>query len=667
MTGQRLDHWLAHPRLPAIAAAISLALGLLFIFIWAPHPWGWFGIDQYHQIAIDLAAGRPFPTIDVPWGYGYFLAGFYWVFGPTPVPALVAQVVLNALVPVLAYRVALRLFDRHVAAVTAVLVAVLSFNTVYASTEASDSVCTFLFMTMLWTFVEGRQGDRWTLFAATGALLGLAAQFRPNLLLLPLGLAALHVVTRRFAWRAFRDGLLIVVVAAAMLTPWTLRNYRLTGEFIPTSTHGGVQLWYGSLETGPFLTSRAHNPRRLFETPPFDYTSLVRQPILFRVSMTCPPGRADGVALLYRTDADPTVQRVDLVQDADRYWTGAVPALGRAGRLYYWLEATWPQATVQPPVRSSPPGGAADPFVYFISADHLGDLDADAMVWDVFDLIRVLRHLAWQEPLATAALLDRDGNGQVNESDLRGLLQLMLTHLDRGGPPVDRLSGLRISAADVRVTFVDGSELVVPREWTGVFTDLQVSDGMAASVLSARRRVGEHRAAPKEPMSERCLAPGEVTINSPFYRVQPHEMRRYTALALDNIGRDPLAYAWSVLYRSVRLFVILGSDDQGTAHQFANSRLVYMLGTAVSAGFFLLFLAGAWIGWRRGYAVLVPLAVIASLPATIAFVLINMRYTVTVQPLLLMFVAVSVVAALERVGLMPIQGSRVESPGPQRA
>lgn len=658
MIGQRLDHWLANPRLPAIAAASSLALGLLFIFIWAPHPWGWFGIDQYHQIAIDLAAGRPFPTIDVPWGYGYFLAGFYWAFGPTPVPALLAQVVLNACVPLLAHRVAVRLFDAHVASVTAVLVAVLSFNTVYASTEASDSVCTFLFMMMLWTFVEARHGGHGTMFVATGALLGLAAQFRPNLLLLPFGLAALHVVTRQFAWRAARDGLLIVVVAAAMLTPWTLRNYRLTGEFIPTSTHGGVQLWYGSLETGPFLTSRAHNSRRLFETPPFDYTSLARQPILFDVSMTCPPGRPEGVTLLYRTDADPAVRRVDLVEDAGRHWAGAVPALGGEGRLYYWLEATWPPGAVQTPVRRSPPGGAADPFVYFVSADHLGDLDADAMVWDVFDLIRVLRHLAWQEPLAAAALLDRDGNGQVNESDLRGLLQLMLTHLDRGEPPVDRLSGLLVSAADVRVIFVDGTELVVPRVWTGVFTDLQLSDGIAASVLSTRRRVGKRSAAPTEPMSERCLAPGEVTINSPFYRVQPHEMRRYTALALDNIGRDPLAYVWSVLYRSVRLFVILGSDDQGTAHQFANSRFVYLLGTAVSAGFFLLFLAGAWIGWRRGYAVLVPLAVIASLPATIAFVLINMRYTVTVQPLILMFVAVSVVAALERLGLMPIQRAR---------
>ena len=653
MTSNRLDAFLASPRVPVAASLVSLGLGLAFVFVWAPHPWGWLGIDQYDQIAVDLAAGAPFPTIDVPWGYGYFLALFYWAFGPTPAPALVVQVVLNAFIPLLVYRVAARDFDTRVAAIATCLVAVLSFNTVYASTEASDSVCTFLFMLMLWSFVEARHGGRLTMFVATGVLLGLSAQFRPNLLVLPIVLAAFHVFNRRFSSRAIAEGALVVVVAAAMLVPWTLRNYRLTGEFIPTSTHGGVQLWYGSLETGPYLTSRAHNPRRLFETPAFDYTSLTQQPVLFDVSMTCPPGRPDGVELFYRTDGDPAVQRVSLVEDANRrHWTGAVPAPGRDTRLYYWIEAHWPAGSVEPNVRVSPPGGAAQPFVYFVSTDHVGDLDVDAALWDVFDVARVLRHLAWQEPLPSSVALDLNGDGVIGEAELRSLLRLLFTHLDQGEPAIDRLSSVRSTAFEVRATFIDGSELVVSRAWAGRVTDLQLSDGVAAGLLGARRRVAELGAAPSEPLAIRCLAPGEVAINAAFHRVQPHEMRRYTALAVDNIRRDPAAYAWSVVYRSIRLFIIMGSDDRGTAHQFAHSRLVYLAGTVVSGGFFLLFLAGAWIGWRRGYAVALHLVVIASLPATIAFVLINMRYTVTVQPVILMFVAVTIAAALERMGLL---------------
>ncbi len=591
MTTAALDRALTSKHVPTVAALVSLALGLVFIFVWAPHPWGWFGIDQYHQIAVDLSHGAPFPTLDVPWGYGYFLAAFYRLFGPTPAPALVAQALLNALIPVLVYRVAAREFDVRVAAVAAVLVSVLSFNTIYASTEASDAVCTFLFMLMLWAFVEGRRTGRWPWFASTGVLLGLAAQFRPNLLLLPIVLAAFHVMTRRLAWRHVRDAALVVVMAVLMVVPWTWRNYRLTGEIIPTSTHGGVQLWYGSLETGAFLTSRAHNPRRLFETPSFDYTSLVGQSVLFDVSMTCAPAVPDAVELVYRTDDNPTPRRVSLVE-SDRHWAGAVPAPGRPSRLYYWLEARWPVTSVDPPIRTSPPGGAADPFVYFISPDHRSDLDVDDALWDVFDVVRVLRHIAWQEPVRLPLRLDRDHDGRIDEADLRNLLRLMLVDMDRGEPSIDRLASVRVAASNVRAVFVDGSELVVPLEWSGFVTDLQLSDGVASTLLSVRRRVAAPEPAPKVPLSIACLAPGEVAINTPFYRVQPHEMRRYTALALDNIARGPVAYAASVLYRSVRLFVIMGSEDQGTAHQFAHSRLVYLVGTVVSSTFFLLFLAG---------------------------------------------------------------------------
>ena len=284
--------------------------------------------------------------------------------------------------------------------------------------------------------------------------------------------------------------------------------------------------------------------------------------------------------------------------------------------------------------------------------------DADGVLWDIYDAARLLRHIAWQEPVPTNPPLDRDGDGRVGEADLRSLLQLMLTHLDRGEAVVDRLSSVRVSNDEVRAVFVDGTELVVPRAWQGLVADLQLGDGVSSALLSVRKRVAE-LPSPLLPLAERCLAPGEVTINTPFYRVQPHEMRRYSALAVDNIRRDPMAYALSVAYRSVRLFVIMGSDDQGTAHQFENSRLVYLAGTAASGGFFLLFLAGAWIGWRRGYAVGLSLFVIATLPASIAFVLINMRYTITVQPLVLMFAAVSLLALWDRVRR---GGARVPAP-----
>ena len=108
---------------------------------------------------------------------------------------------------------------------------------------------------------------------------------------------------------------------------------------------------------------------------------------------------------------------------------------------------------------------------------------------------------------------------------------------------------------------------------------------------------------------------------------------------MDNIRRERRRYAASVAYRAFRLFVIQGSDDRRTVQQFADSAIVYRLATLASLGYFARLLAGGWAAWWRGYAVALPLALILYVPLTIAYVLTNMRYSITVQPLVFMFVA----------------------------
>ena len=126
------------------------------------------------------ARGDAFPTTDVPWGYAYFLALFYRVFGDRPWIPLLAQALLNGLVPIMLYRLVSLEFDRRTALVAAVLTGFLSFNTLYASTQSSDAVCTVVFIAALLLFAEGRaRGGVWW-FAASGALFGLAPQFVPT-------------------------------------------------------------------------------------------------------------------------------------------------------------------------------------------------------------------------------------------------------------------------------------------------------------------------------------------------------------------------------------------------------------------------------------------------------------------------------------------------------
>src|SRR3954468_2113820 len=97
------------------ACAASLVIGLGFIFVRSPQPWGWEGFDHYHELALTVARGEPFPTLEVPWGYAYFAAAFYRVFGDRPWTVLLGQVALTTALPWLVYAFALDWTDRPTA------------------------------------------------------------------------------------------------------------------------------------------------------------------------------------------------------------------------------------------------------------------------------------------------------------------------------------------------------------------------------------------------------------------------------------------------------------------------------------------------------------------------------------------------------------------------
>ena len=622
------------------ACALTLALGLTFMFVAAPHPWGWEGFDHYHQLALEVARGRPFPTMEVPWGYAYFLAAFYRTFGDHPVIPLLVQVALNACMPLFVFIAARSWFDPQIATNAALFTGLFSFNTVYASTQSSDAVCTVLFMAAVVAFVRARRDDRWRWYAIAGVLAGLAPQFRPNLVLIPIVLAGFAVLERR-SWRRAGQAALLTACAAATIAPWVVRNYRLTRTVLPTSVHGGVQLWYGTLQVGPYLNSKAYNPRAVFDGSAFAYTSLIDVPLVVTGQVNpCLPAQPVKNTLWYWTDRDPTRRRVDAAA-ADRSFDATLPAPGADAVLYYYVESLCDEGGEMRTHRT-PVLGERAPFVYFISGNHLGDLDAHADLLDVFDLIRLVRHEAWREPLPHADRLTAAG-----VVDVAGAVDALTPAPASGFAPAPQ-PRLAAEASNATLTLADGSSVVVPHDWSGRITDVTFDGPLALALMHSTVSLAELQIRREQGLSGRARpesGPEDFAINHVFYREEPHMMRRYYTLALDNIRRDPAGFVLSCLYRSVRLFVIQGTADPFTAHQFEGSRVIYAAATVASAVYLLLFVAGVVIAWREGYRLTLPLLLILYVPATIAPVLTNMRYTVTVQPLVFMFCAASIAAA----------------------
>ena len=170
--------------------------------------------------------------------------------------------------------------------------------------------------------------------------------------------------------------------------------------------------------------------------------------------------------------------------------------------------------------------------------------------------------------------------------------------------------------------------------------------GLAGLLVSKRLTFTSLAYPPRRPRAGECLFAENVKLNDVFYRGEPHMMQRYMALALDNIKRDPMAFAAASAYRMFRLFIIRGTGDRSTAQQFRWSQVAYGAGTVLSAAYFLVFLTGVVIAWRQRSALVLFVVPIVYVPLTICFVLTNMRYTVTVQPLMFVFVAVAVLAGL---------------------
>jgi hypothetical protein len=616
-----LQRWLDSPRVAILAPLTTLAIGLFFVFVWAPHPWGWRGIDQYDQLARELVRGEPFSTTDVPWGYTYYLASCLWLFGERTWVPVTIQVFLNALMPLLVFPLAKPAVGRRIAALAAWITAVFSFNTVYASTQSSDSICTVLFMLAVLCFVRGHMRSSVLAFAAAGVLAGIVPQFRPNMILLPVIVAAGYALWKpRGARRLVECGVFLAAMTL-MLMPWVIRNYHYTETLLPTSTHGGIQLWYGSLQTGPYLESRAHNPRYIFASPAMAYTSL-EQPIVVSASRLCEPDAE--LRLMYRTNHDSTLKTLSPQAVANGRFEFTIPAQPAPTTVYYFFQAGG---------STTPPSADAGPLVYFVSKDHLGDLDTANDLLDIFDIVRMMRLLAWQEPLRASDRLDLNHDGRVDQADLAAAVAQLV--------PESTAPFASFDAATATLRLKDGSAITVPHEFSGLHTDLDVTGELAGTLATRSMRF----AALSEP-SRVCPVAAEIKVNDVFYRREPHEMARYTALAFDNIKRDPGAFALASAYRMIRLFIIRGTDDQLTTLQFPLSRLIFQAGLVASIAYFATFLAGVFIAWRARSPFLYALVPIVYVPLTICFVLTNMRYTVTVQPLMFVFVAIAVAAAL---------------------
>lgn len=258
---------------------------------------------EYITVARDLLAGRGWSFYEhYHWLraplYNLFLAGSLWLAGGDPASdaamhrAALPNIALSVATVYLSYRLTLALVGRRRAALgAALLTAILWTLATFASLSMAETLFTFLFTAGLlclvrWTKDQGRKPPApspqpqitghlvaaWWWVAAAGVLFGLATLTRSiTLLFLPVvalwlllgqaqgegpraedqGLSAAaasnpQAPSPKPRWSLVRRMLapaLFLLLAAAVIAPWTIRNYLAYGRVIPVETGLSYNLW----------------------------------------------------------------------------------------------------------------------------------------------------------------------------------------------------------------------------------------------------------------------------------------------------------------------------------------------------------------------------------------------------------------------------------------
>ena len=248
-----------------MAALLANALIVLVLVPWLSTMIGrFYGIgfaDDYDTLAFNVAQGfgyRLYPdaaqTLMREPGYPLVLAAVFKGFGYSIEAARVANVLLVFAIVAMIGKLARIVSDEPAVPTIAVVMFLFHPGTLVAEVRGSVEIffiCGLLaFMLMLHRAVKRKEA---TAYVLAGCVLGLVVLSRSTPMLFPVFVLAYLVVTaaslRERLTAAWHVGLLVVSMVIVM-TPWIVRNWMLTHQFVPTASVQGV-----AAQTGQYICS----------------------------------------------------------------------------------------------------------------------------------------------------------------------------------------------------------------------------------------------------------------------------------------------------------------------------------------------------------------------------------------------------------------------------
>ncbi|MEQ9357374.1 ArnT family glycosyltransferase [Coleofasciculus chthonoplastes] len=207
--------------------------------------------NAYDTFALNLATGQGYgwergsPTAYWPPGTSFVYAIFYWLFGHSYLPIIVFNLLLTAVIIWVAMRLAETWFNRRIAIITGIILALWPSQIQFTTVLASELLFTALVLVGLFLWFN----ERFTLRSralGVAVVLAAASYVRPTALLIPILLLFFRAVRTREIFKNLTATLVMFVVMALLIAPWSIRNTLVFGQFTTISTNSGSVFWMGN-------------------------------------------------------------------------------------------------------------------------------------------------------------------------------------------------------------------------------------------------------------------------------------------------------------------------------------------------------------------------------------------------------------------------------------
>lgn len=211
--------------------------------------------DFYSTIAVNLLNGHGF--VGEPGGdpilwraplYPAFLAAVYAVFGEENVWAvLILHALMDGLTATFVWWIGSRLYGDPVGMLAAIGCAVYPFSAYYTGRFMPEPLFTLVLTGTSVALMHAVHSGKVVHYSVVGVLVALTVLIKPVALgFAPFLVLYLLYCKRQELRRAVLQSAVLMISCAVVVMPWTLRNYTVTGTFIPVATGLGYSLWSGN-------------------------------------------------------------------------------------------------------------------------------------------------------------------------------------------------------------------------------------------------------------------------------------------------------------------------------------------------------------------------------------------------------------------------------------